>query len=89
MLTRITHTVFLLRLTINEHECTCVRHIIIMAPPPKRLDIVCNESNCNTKFNKIELLRNHLRSVHNHYHEPEEIIDSERTRIIKECSSTM
>ena len=72
MITRITYTEFLLRFTINKNQYTFASQTITMA---YRLDIVCNENGCDTKFLKIESLRNHLISVHGLYHEPEEIIE--------------
>ena len=72
MITRIVYTEFLLKSTINKHEYPFVSHTITMA---EQLDIVCNENGCHTKFRKIVSLRKHLISVHNLYHEPEEIIE--------------
>ena len=72
MITRITYTEFLLRFTINKNQYTFASQTITMA---NRLDIVCNENGCDTKFLKIESLRKHLISVHGFYHEPEQIIE--------------
>ena len=41
------------------------------------LEIVCNETGCNSQFNQIKNLRKHLISVHNQIHEPEQVIEFE------------